>query len=117
MLKWGYLSIIFRNKYVLGFAGGSKSHKELFRYYGMLEDRIFLMPMMVDNRKFYCDNKVFSQPFTFLYVGRIIKHKNVEALIQQFNTNFNNKNAVLRIVGAGVQSEYLKSKYESNFSS
>jgi len=114
LLKWVYLSIIFRNKYVLGFAGGSKSHKELFRYYGMTEDRIFLMPMMVDNEKFYCDNKVFSKPFTFLYVGRVIKHKNVEALIHQFNTNFNDMDVVLRIVGSGVESDYLKTKYESN---
>ena len=91
---------IFRNKYILGFAGGSKSHKELFRYYGMLEERVFLMPMMVDNTKFYCDTQVFSKPFTFLYVGRIIKHKNVEALIQQFNANFHNKNAILKIVGS-----------------
>ena len=112
-LKWVYLSIIFRNKYVLGFAGGSKSHKELFRYYGMFEDRIFLMPMMVDNTKFYCDNKVLPKPFTFLYVGRLIKHKNVEALIQQFNTHFSDKNAILRIVGSGVESDNLKTKYES----
>jgi glycosyltransferase involved in cell wall biosynthesis len=114
LLKWVYLSIIFRNKYVLGFAGGSKSHKELFRYYGMLEDRIFLMPMMVDNKKFYCDKKVFPKLFTFLYVGRIIKHKNVEALIKQFNAHFSNKNAILRIVGTGAESDYLKTKYKSN---
>jgi glycosyltransferase involved in cell wall biosynthesis len=113
LLKWTYLSIVFRNKYVLGFAGGSKTHKELFRYYGMLENRIFLMPMMVDNKKFYCDNKVFPKLFTFLYVGRIIKHKNVEELIKQFNANFNDKDAVLRIVGSGVESDYLKTKYES----
>jgi glycosyltransferase involved in cell wall biosynthesis len=113
LLKWVYLSIIFRNKYVLGFAGGSKSHKELFRCYGMIEDRIFLMPMMVDNKKFYCDNKVYPKPFTFLYVGRLIKHKNVEALIQQFNINFSDKDAVLKIVGGGEQGEYLIDKYAS----
>ena len=114
LLKWMYLSIICQNRYVLGFAGGSKSHKELFRYYGMLEDRIFLMPMMVDNAKFYCDDKVFPKFFTFLYIGRIIKHKNVEALIHQFNTTFDDKEAVLRIVGSGVESDDLKIKYESN---
>jgi len=114
LMKWVYLSIIFRNKYVLGFAGGSKSHKELFRYYGMIEDRVFLMPMMVDNKKFYCDHKVFPKLFTFLYVGRVIKHKNVEALINQFNTKFNDKNAVLKIVGSGVEFNQLKTKYESN---
>ena len=84
LLKWVYLSIIFRNKYVLGFAGGSKSHRELFRYYGMLEDRIFLMPMMVDNKKFYCNNKVFSKFFTFLYVGRLLDTKNVDMLCERF---------------------------------
>jgi glycosyltransferase involved in cell wall biosynthesis len=113
LLKWMYLSIIFRNKYVLGLAGGSKSHKELFRCYGMVEDRIFLMPMMVDNKKFYCDNKVYPKPFTFLYVGRLIKHKNVEALIQQFNFNFSDKDAVLKIVGDGKLGEYLIAKYAS----
>ena len=113
LLKWMYLSIIFRNKYVLGFAGGSKSHKDLFRYYGMLEDRIFLLPMMVDNAKFYCENKVYPKPFTFLYVGRLIKHKNVEALIQHFNINFSDKDAVLKIVGDGKQGEYLIDKYAS----
>ena len=114
LMKWVYLSIIFRNKYVLGFAGGSKFHKELFRYYGMIEDRIFLMPMMVDNKKFYCDKKMFPSLFTFLYVGRLIEHKNIEALIQQFNDKFNDKAAVLRIVGSGVQSNYLENKYKSN---
>ena len=112
-VKWLYLSIIFKNKYVLGFAGGSDSHKELFRYYGMKEDRIFLMPMMVDSKNFYCDNKVYPKPFTFLYVGRLIKHKNVEQLIQQFNINFSDKDAILKIVGGGEQGEYLIDKYAS----
>ena len=112
-VKWLYLSVIFQNKYVLGFAGGSNSHKELFRCYGMKEDRIFLMPMMVDNKKFYCDNKVYPKPFTFLYVGRLIKHKNVEVLIQQFHINFSDKDAVLKIVGGGEQGEYLIDKYAS----
>jgi len=112
-VKWLYLSIIFRNKYVLGFSGGSNSHKDLFRYYGMEEERIFLMPMMVDNSRFYCINKVFPTPFVFLYVGRIEKHKNVEGLIKQFNFNFSDKDAVLKIVGDGEEREYLANKYAS----
>ena len=79
----------------------------------MIEDRIFLMPMMVNNKKFYCDNKVYPKPFTFLYVGRLLKHKNVEALIQQFNIKFSEKDAVLKIVGDGRQGEYLIDKYTS----
>ena len=68
LIKWIYLSIIFKNRHVLGFAGGTSSHKDLFRHYGMKEDKIFLMPLMVDNAKFYCQNKVFPNTFTFLFI-------------------------------------------------
>ena len=61
LLKWLYLSLIFHNKHVLGFAGGNKLHKDLFRYYGMKENRIFLMPMVVDNQKYYKENKQFQK--------------------------------------------------------
>ena len=112
-VKWIYLSVIFQNKYVLGFAGGSNSQKALFEYYGMKEDRIFLMPMMVDNSKFYNEKKIISNSFTFLFVGRLVSHKNVEHLIHQFNTNFSDKNAVLKIIGGGEQSDYLIENYTS----
>ena len=112
-VKWLYLSVIFQNKYVLGFAGGSNSHKDLFRHYGMKEDRIFLMPMMVDNAKFYAAKKKIPNLFTFLFVGRLVSYKNVEHLIQQFNINFSDKDAVLKIVGDGDQGEYLIDKYTS----
>ena len=112
-LKWLYLFVVFSSKYVLGFAGGSSSHKELFRYYGMQDDRIFLMPMMVDNFKFYQNKKKFPELFTFLYVGRLVKHKNVEGLIKEFNKNFSDKSVVLKIVGGGEEERYLKKKYHS----
>ena len=112
-VKQLYLNIVFRNKKVLGYAGGSKNHKDLFRYYGMSDDRIFLIPMMVNNAKFYCDKK-FPKIFTFLYVGRLVKHKGVENLIKKFNLVFSKNNAILRIVGSGNQEDYLKSKYQSD---
>ena len=112
-IKWIYLSIIFKDRYVLGFAGGTSSHKDLFRNYGMKEDRISLMPLVVDNAKFYCYNKVFSNTFTFLYIGRLEKHKRVEELIKQFNSKFIDKYATLRIVGSGSELDYLRDKYSS----
>ena len=110
-VKWLYLSVIFQNKYVLGFAGGSNSHKELFRCYGMKEDRIFLMPMMVDNKKFYCNNKVFPKPFTFLYVGRLLDTKNVDILCERFINAFSDKNVELIIVGRGDNLSKFKKQY------
>jgi glycosyltransferase involved in cell wall biosynthesis len=112
-LKYLYLSFVFQNNHVFGLAGGNYSHKDLFRYYGMKEDRIFLMPMMVDNSKFYVEKKMFPKPFTFLFVGRLVSCKNVEHLIQQFNIIFSDKDAVLKIVGDGRQGEYLIEKYTS----
>tara|TARA_B100000795_G_scaffold117949_1_gene87756 strand:- start:210 stop:1265 length:1056 start_codon:yes stop_codon:yes gene_type:complete len=113
LVKWLYLSLVFQNKYVLGFGGGSNTHKDLFRNYGMKEERIFLMPMMVDSLKFYADKKYIASPFTFLFVGRLVSHKNVEHLIQQFNIIFSDKDAILKIVGDGDKGKYLIDKYTS----
>ena len=113
LVKWLYLSLVFQNKYVLGFGGGSNTHKDLFRNYGMKEERIFLMPMMVDSSKFYADKKNIASPFTFLFVGRLVSHKNVEHLIQQFNIIFSDKDAILKIVGDGDKGKYLIDKYTS----
>ena len=35
-----------------GLAGGEKLHKELFRYYGMSEEKIHFLPMVVDVNQF-----------------------------------------------------------------
>lgn len=109
-IKSVYLNFIFKKPYVLGFAGGTRTHKDLFRYYGMNEDRIFLMPMVVDNKRFFGEynNKI---PITFLYVGRIIKKKNVEVLVKSFLSRFSHEEAELHIVGDGDQLEKIKSKY------
>ncbi|BDY13538.1 glycosyltransferase family 4 protein [Hydrogenimonas cancrithermarum] len=107
-----YLQTIFKRSFVLGFAGGSYGHKELFRRYGMAEERIFLMPMMVNNETFFANRPKPESPFTFLYVGRIIPHKNVEMLIQSFQKAFGDETTVfLRIVGRGSSLESLKSRY------
>jgi|TARA_B100000959_G_scaffold142181_1_gene149247 glycosyltransferase involved in cell wall biosynthesis len=109
-----YLNLIFRSKHLIGFAGGSKSHQELFRYYGMSEERIFLMPMMVNNDKFFQEKKQSQEIFTFLYVGRLVKHKNVDGLINEFKYHFSDKKAILRIVGGGEEEIYLNKKYSSD---
>ena len=52
MFKTVYLNIIFRNKYVLGLTVESYTQALLFRFYGMKDERIFLLSMMVDNSKY-----------------------------------------------------------------
>lgn len=114
ILKKFILGVIFRNKFVLGFAGGSNLHKEYFKSFGMREENIFLMPLVVDNLKFYQKVKKKKNKFIFLFVGRIIPHKNVKLLINHFIKYFSQTDAILNIVGSGSDLLSLKKKYNLN---
>lgn len=116
-IKRKYLNFIFGKKHVYGLAGGNYTHKELFLNYGMDKSRVLLMPMMVNNEIFYNEN-FKTKPtdvFRFLYVGRLIKCKNIEFMIQAFN-QFHQlyPNSELHIVGKGEMGEYLRNKYVSS---
>lgn len=116
-IKRLYLSTIFRNKHIFGLPGGTNTHKELFRYYGMNESRICLMPMVVNNSLFKNESLKACTPFNFLFVGRIIEVKNIELMIQAFISEFENNNQViLKIVGDGelLKSFVKKYGYHSN---
>ena len=78
----------------------------------MKEERIFLMPMMVDNSKYLNVIKKKPSKFTFLFVGRLIDSKNVNVLCERFLSSFTNKNADLIIVGSGMNLEKYKKKYK-----
>ena len=115
-LKRIYLNFVFGNKHVYGLAGGNHTHKNLFRNFGMKEDRIVLMPMMVDNSRF--DNAEYKQRSTevirFVYVGRLIECKNLDLMIRAFVAHHQKyHNSELHIVGKGVLEESLKKKYAS----
>ncbi len=115
LVKWIYLSRIFKNKHYYGLAGGTGSHKELFRHYGMSENHIFLMPMMINNEFFYQNVKKRTAKFSYIFVGRIIGLKNLPLMIEAFIQAFGDRNDVeLRLVGSGDMIEYLRSKYSSN---
>lgn len=114
LIKRIYLKIVFGNKYIYGLAGGSCSHKDLFRKYGMQEKRILLLPMMVNNLRFDDPAFVFKKtnPFRFVYVGRLIECKNVEFMIRAF-LKFHKKCTCseLHIVGNGVLENSLRQRY------
>lgn len=100
LFKWLWLHFLFTRKYSYGFAGGNYGHKDLFRHYGMAEERIFLMPMMVDNVKYMCEKAELQQHngiFRFGYLGRLIPLKQVDKVIQ----------AVQYLVGQGLSIEFV----------
>lgn len=99
LAKWLWLHFLFTRPYCYGFAGGNYGHKELFRHYGMAENRIYLMPMMVDNERYRrklldCPHK----PFRFAYLGRLIALKQVDRIIEALPNG-----CELHIVGDGEE--------------
>ncbi len=102
-----------------GFAGGTRQ-KELFRYYGMDENRIKLMPMTVDVEMFKsishdlpCKEvlkaeKGFGEKKVALYVGRFAPEKNLFALLEgakRLRERHNDFKLVL--IGKGAQREEI----------
>ncbi len=111
-IKYVYLKIVFSNKHVYAGAGGKFVHRDLFRYYGMDEERIKFFPMVIDVKRFQKSVKK-SDFFSFLFVGRLIQIKNIELLIKSFLLNFkDNPKVFLKIAGNGPLLNYLKSKYK-----
>ena len=89
IVKHLVLNTFFSNSKVIGLSGGSGKHIELFTNYGMAIKRIFLMPMMIDNDKFYSHIKNTFLPnnsvMEFIFVGRLVAEKNIQLLIKSFN--------------------------------
>lgn len=110
LVKSVMLRFLFSRKWMYGLAGGNHSHKDLFRHYGMPEERIFLMPMMVNNERFYYTGERQTEPFTFIYVGRLVDFKHTPLMGQAFIKAFAENDKVhLRVVGDGEYMQELQS--------
>lgn len=112
ILKTIYLKLIFSNDKILGLPGGNFLHRELFLNYGMPKERVFFLPMVVNNSKFFHeihDDVVNHLPIRFLFVGRFIWEKNLQFLIRAFKQLLSEcKKAQLTMVGDGVFNEELR---------
>ena len=118
IVKWIYLHIIFAPRWIYGLAGGTKSHMQLFMHYGMPEQRVFLMPMVIDNSKF--NNPHHASPendnvFRFLYVGRLVPCKGLETLLEAFSKLHESLplKTELILVGGGEQEADLKDVWQN----
>lgn len=116
LFKNFFLTYLFRHNWILGFAGGTTKHKELFRYYGMPEKNIFTMPMVINNKRYsHREKKTQIGVCCFLFVGRIVDCKNIEYLLSIFNTWSKDKpDAKLSIIGDGELLDRLKKFYTSS---
>lgn len=113
MVKKIYLNFIFSNKQIVGLPGGTGLHRDLFLKYGMPDSRIFFLPMMVDNTKYFktIDNTLLNSidMVKFIFVGRLIPEKNIQLLIKSFQTILKqHKNIELNLIGDGEGKAELK---------
>ncbi len=126
MAKKIYLKSILANKYCYGFPGGSLQ-KENLVYYGIPEEKNFIMPMSVSSIRLLKENSSIAEKdilknelgikdkFTFLFVGRLEEVKNVELLITAFGQlKKANPNISLLIVGDGSLRQSLERQVEEN---
>lgn len=115
-----YLKGILHNRLCYGFPGGTLQ-KENLVYYGIPQERCFVMPMCVDSNRLLSEGEKMPDKETlkaqfglagkdvFLFVGRLEEVKNVPVLLRAFATyKQSNPNGALLIVGDGTQTEALK---------
>ncbi|MBC8306453.1 MAG: glycosyltransferase family 4 protein [Pelagibacterales bacterium] len=115
ILKKILLNRLFGNKRIYGLAGGNGSHKELFRYYGMEDNRIGLLPMVINVDEFRGAIRKREKQFEFLYVGRIEPHKNIRHLLETFKKTFSDvDDASLKIVGDGSELSTLEKEFSNS---
>lgn len=106
ILKRIYLETIFANRRILGLPGGEFSHKDLFLNYGMPDNRIFFLPMVVNNAKFYKEigsELSLNEALKFIFVGRLIPEKNLSMLVKSFKAVLKlGRKVNLDIIGEGI---------------
>lgn len=115
-----YLRTLLGNKYCYGFPGGSLQ-KENLVYYGIPEDKCFIMPMSVSEQRLLeekeriPDQNELKKKYglfgkrVFLFVGRLEAVKNVSLLLKAFGElKKTNPDTALLIVGDGSEIDSLK---------
>lgn len=103
------LSWLYRHAWCWGLAGGTGVHRKAFSMYGMPEKRIVLNPM-VSRKNVEAVEPDKHDKFRFGYVGRLVKHKQVEGILQAWQeTGIADSEMV--VVGDGAERTALEQKF------
>lgn len=107
-----WLGTLFRRRWCWGFPPGRFAHTRLFTRYGMPQDRILVMPMVVDNARYArTDVPPPHQPFRFGYIGRLVRHKCVDVLVGALDELVaDGVSAELTVVGEGPERPALEAR-------
>lgn len=106
------LGFWFKRPYVWGCAIGGEPHRDFFLKYGLPEVRLSERPNIVCNARYV---RTLPPPtashFRFGYVGRLVRHKQVDQLIEAFRQVVQVcPNATLEILGDGPERASLQAQ-------
>ncbi|HDD1119979.1 glycosyltransferase, partial [Escherichia coli] len=87
------------------------SHKEKDKF--SFCKRVVIIPNSIKKQKYKRIHQG-KETLDLIYIGRIVKDKGVQRLINAVINHPSTKKYVLHIVGGGQELEYLKSKYKNN---
>jgi glycosyltransferase involved in cell wall biosynthesis len=85
----------------------------MFLNYGMPEERIFFLPMVVNNSKYSKvldqNSLIANEKLKFIFVGRLAAEKNIKLLIRSFQTVLKEHEHIeLNLIGDGEDKAELK---------
>ena len=107
-----WLGFWFTRSYVWGTSIGAQVHRDFFLKYGLPEARLSERPNVVNNARTARPQP--SEPtaaFRFGYVGRLVRHKAVDVLIEAFREVVRRyPQATLTIVGDGPERDPLRTQ-------
>lgn len=111
VVKRVWLGWLFTRPWCFGISPGFQAHRRLFLAYGMPREHTFTVPMCVENARFtqaLRPSRAAERPFRFGYLGRLVPHKRVEAIVEAFKLLAPGA-ATLEIVGEGPLRAQLES--------
>lgn len=76
--------------------------KKPFICYSGIPDEI------ADNQINKLDKIVFNNSLVFIFVGRLVKYKNVDVIIKALNQKYGDKSYVLHVIGVGAEKDKLE---------
>lgn len=108
------LGWLFRRPYVYGLPGGSGVHVEFFKGHGMAEERIFVLPMVVDGGRYRRSTpRAPGGAVRFGYIGRLEERKRVAEALAAFRecAEGGMDDAEFEVVGDGPCREALEREF------
>lgn len=114
LVKSCWLGFLFSRRCCYGFPGGGFEHRQLFLHYGMPENHVFVMPMVVDNVQYVPQvERCRGDVFRFGYLGRLVPLKQVDKVLSSFG-DVPAPSVEFHVIGDGEMRMSLEDRFRSD---